>query len=132
MGTRMQGVTPYQSGQRSNEHEGSTRIPVHFRVSQRRNAGSPDPLAQVLTAPPREFDDTEHFLHKGVPEARGAKYRPFWEPLRGRAGISGSRATGMGSHSSRPGGNSLGSPSNRHGEKSGYPPFRPAGGGRKP
>ena len=116
MGQRVQPITRFQSGQSTNEHTGDVeRVPVKFKMSQRRNIGQPDPLSQALTSPPRVLSDTQRFAGRG-----GKPYKPHWSKLSERGGM-GSLATGMGRHTSAPGTNALGRPSGGRGEKSGYP-----------
>ena len=165
MGMRHQSITPYQGTETSTKRNpAEPKVPVKFKMAYVPRNGIPDPLKQSLTSPPREFVDTQHFLKRKV-QAGGHHYTPHWAPLREAKGHE-SKATGMGSHNSRPGENPLGSNSNRRGdnplghamnkvgtnaigrnsgrkgsnaigsnsnrmgEKSGYPAFRPRGGGK--
>lgn len=116
MPERMGHTEPFQSGQNSAARDKGQKVPIKFKMRQERNIGQPDSLIQALTAPPRQaIKDTQSFLKRGV-TAGGQAYRPYGAPLRGRLPISGTKATGMGSHTSRPGQNALGSPRNLRGD----------------
>lgn len=134
MPMRMEPVTKFKvsQGPSTETDAPAKKVPVHFKMAKVRNAGQPDPLSQALTVPPRTTPkDTGHFLKRPV-EPKGHQYLPRWEPIQGRAPISGTKATGIRPHTSRPGGNALGRMMNRVGSKSGYPSFKPHGGGGKP
>jgi len=154
MPSRTQSTTPFKSGGNSSEHEKSgEKVKVHYKMAKARNAGQPDPLSQALVEPPRVFKDTMHFLKRPV-EIKGHSYKPHWEPIKGRTGVSGTSATDYKSHSSKSGSNAVGSNANRKGDnplgramnkvgsnalgnhgnrigsKTGYPSFTPRGGGK--
>lgn len=117
MPERMGHTEPFQSGQNSAARGKSEKVPVKFNMSKTRNAGNPDPLSQALTGRQSYMpSDMHRFSHGKSSKPSGAHYRPAGEFGRPTAG-SGfkSLATGMGSHTSRPGANAVGSPKNRHG-----------------
>lgn len=116
---RRQGITPYNGGQQTNARRpAEPKVPVKFKMAFSRRNGSPDLLAQSLTAPPRELDDTRHFLKRGV-TAGGHQYKPHWAPLR-KDSRNASKATDYGRHAGGKGSNALGQAMNRVGTKSGW------------
>lgn len=115
MAERFQSTTPFKEGQQTNAHgKDAPKTPVKYKMARERNIGQPDPLKQALTAPPREFSDTQHFLKRPV-QPKGHAYKPDGEFGR-PTGKMMSKATGMTSNTSRPGENPLGSNSNRKGD----------------
>jgi hypothetical protein len=88
MAERMGRTEPFHGGGNTKEKgQPAQKVPVKFKMSEVRNAGSPDPLAQALVAPPRVFSDTMKFQKKPV-RPKGANYNPageFGRPTKGRS-----------------------------------------------
>lgn len=127
---KQQAVTPFKSGTNTNgPHEKAQSVPVKIRGSMMKMGGVKDPLVKALAgAPPKLPVELHPYNHSTVVRPRGSLYNPMGEfgSIKGRV----TPATGMTPHTARPGQNAVGSNANRTGQKSGYPGFRPTGGGK--
>jgi len=126
MPERMGHTEPFQSGQNTLARDKAEKVPIKFNLSKQRNIGQPDMLAEAIKGRDSYIPKDLHgFSHRKTPRPRGALYHPmgeFGKPSAGREHRS--RATGIDSHTSRPGSNAVGRPSGgRGGNPLGNPDF---------
>jgi hypothetical protein len=109
MAERQVKTTPFLSGQQTNaKPTGPTKTTLKVKMAKERNIGQPDALSQALKGRDSYIPgDLHKFSHTKTVASRGAHYSPAGEYGR-PSGKLGSRATGMGPHTSRPGQNALG------------------------
>ena len=101
MPSRQEPVTPFKSGQRSNEHEAPGKAELKFKMSKVRNIGQPDPLSEAISGRSGYIpSDLNSFSHSKTSKPRGVHYSPageFGKPSVGSIGKS--KATNpMGGH----------------------------------
>jgi hypothetical protein len=75
MAQRQQTITPFQSGQRSNQHEKGGKVPVKSEMAKTRNIGQPDPLVKSLTSIP-SHKPASHSFGKTAVQASGKRHAP--------------------------------------------------------
>lgn len=128
MGERMQSTTAFKAGQSTNEHKGDApKVKVKENMSQVRHNGEPDPLVQALKG-------RDTYIPQGMHKFSNSKTSKPYAPM-GEFGKPADRfktkATGMGSHTSKKGDNALGQALSRGGQNAlSKKSFRPKGGGK--
>jgi hypothetical protein len=156
MADQHQKITPFQSGQSTNDKQAKPdKVLIKSKGSEKYHGGTKSPLYHALGGlAPKLPDDMAIEIHTRVSKPSGAHYDPtrsFGEMHSRQAKVP---VEGYRPHTSRPGQNAVGSPPNRKGDnplgrainrvgsnvlgkpsnkagaKSGYPRFTPKGGGK--
>jgi hypothetical protein len=112
MPERMGHTEPFQSGQNTVARDKAEKVPIKFDMSKVSRNGIPDPLKEAIAGRSSYIPrDMHEFRHGKTSRSRGALYHPMGEFGTPKIGPEHkTKATGIDSHTSRPGGNPLGSP----------------------